>query len=53
MAATNETPPFTGPFASMLTGWIAEQRALGYHYTRQVHDLRLLDQWSITMGHRD
>lgn len=53
MAAPNETPAFTGPFASMLTGWIAEQRALGYHYTRQVHDLHLLDQWSITMEHRD
>ena len=51
MATTNDSPPFVGPLAVILTAWIAEQQAMGYHYTRQIHDLRRFDQWSSTIGH--
>ena len=52
MATTNEPLHFVGPFATVLTGWVAEQRALGYHYIRQIHDLSRFDQWSAAIEHR-
>jgi len=53
MTTTNPQPTFVGPLAASLSGWVAEQQALGYHYTRQIHELSLFDRWSVAIGHAE
>ena len=53
MMTTNPQPTFVGPLAASLSGWVAEQQALGYHYTRQIHELSLFDRWSVAIGHAE
>ena len=45
--------PFTSVLAPVLTGLIAEQRGVGYHYEKVARDLERFDRFCVAVGHRD
>lgn len=52
MPSANEQP-FTSVLAPVLAGLIAEQRGVGYHYTKAVKDYARFDRFCVAIGHRD